>query len=236
VQIRHDTVSPWHDHLPFGYDLVAEARPKILVELGTHTGASFFCFCQAMAEMNIDGTCYAVDTWEGDKHSGGYDNSVFQSVDNHLRDFYRGIAYLLRMTFDEAVNHFNDASIDLLHIDGLHTYDAVKHDFETWYPKVRAGGLVLLHDIEARWGDCGVWRFWEELQSAHQTFEFRHGFGLGILKKPGGEAASGDLQDLLFNGDGDSRAKLRKFYAHISRYQDALKKVRSIVNKGKSST
>lgn len=221
-------MSPWHDHLPFGYDLVAEIKPKTLVELGTHTGASFFCFCQSMAENNIDGSCYAVDTWEGDKHSGSYDTSIYQSVDDHLRDYYRGIAYLMRMTFDDAVQHFNDSSLDLLHIDGLHTYSAVKHDFETWYPKVKPGGIVLFHDTEARWGDCGVWQFWQELQATHQTFAFRHGFGLGVLKKPGGDIAMGQLQNLLFSNCSETQAKLRKFYTHTSRYLDALLKVRSI--------
>jgi hypothetical protein len=88
-----------------------------------------------MAANNVDGTYYAVDTWTGDKHSGNYDDSVFRSVDDHLRDYYRGIAYLLRMTFDEAANQFDQETLDILHIDGLHTYDAVKHDFKYGIPR-----------------------------------------------------------------------------------------------------
>lgn len=228
VDIRHTVISTWHDHFPFGYDLIAELRPKVVVELGTYSGLSFFCFCQSMAAHNIDGMCYAVDTWEGDDHTGAYGEATYQTVNKHLRDHYRGLAYMLRMTFDEARDHFTDDSIDLLHIDGLHTYDAVKHDFTTWYSKVAPGGIILFHDIEARMKDYGAWKFWQELERDHQTFAFKHGFGLGVLKKPGGTQPLGPLLELLFEGDEESAQKLRKLYAHISRYRDAVRKLRNI--------
>jgi predicted O-methyltransferase YrrM len=231
VEIRHTVISTWHDHLPFGYDLIAELKPKVLVELGTYSGLSFFCFCQAMAAHDVDGTCYAVDTWGGDEHTGTYGEEVYQVVNKHLRDYYRGLAYLLRMTFDEAIEHFSDDGIDLLHIDGLHTYDAVKHDFDHWYPKVKPGGIILFHDIEARMKDYGAWRFWQELTAHHQTFAFKHGYGLGILRKSGGTAAPGPLLSILFNGNAATQQKIRKFYAHISRYRDAVRRLRNLDKK-----
>ena len=117
--------------------------------------------------------------------TGGYDNSIFEDVRHHARENYRGISYLLRMLFNDALPHFEDESIDLLHIDGLHTYEAVQEDFTNWYPKVTPGGIILFHDIEARQSDFGVWKFWSELEAQHETFAFRHGFGLGVLRKPG---------------------------------------------------
>ncbi len=131
------------DHLPFGYDLIAEIRPAITVELGTQAGLSFFTFCQSISEHQIDGVAYAVDTWEGEAHTGKYDEAVFNSVNDHAFEHYPGQAYLMRMLFQDALQHFDDDSIDLLHIDGLHTYDAVREDFHSWYPKVKPGGIIL---------------------------------------------------------------------------------------------
>ena len=67
------------------------------------------------------------------------------------------------MLFDEALGHFTDGSLDLVHIDGYHTYEAVSGDFEKWYPKVKPGGIVIFHDIAARLLDFGAWRFWSEV-------------------------------------------------------------------------
>ncbi|WP_342479224.1 class I SAM-dependent methyltransferase [Paenibacillus sp. FSL H7-0350] len=68
------------------------------------------------------------------------------------------MASLLRMTFDEAVGTFEDNSIDLLHIDGLHTYEAIKHDYECWLPKLADNSVVLFHDITVRMDDFGVYQ------------------------------------------------------------------------------
>ena len=216
--------STWVDHISFGYDLVAAMKPKKLVELGTHNGMSFFVFCQAMTENNIDGSCYAVDTWEGDGHTGEYDEDVYNSVSSHCREHFRGVHYLLRMRFEEAVEKFDDESLDILHIDGFHTYEAVKNDFETWYRKVRPGGIVLFHDIEARIQDFGAWKYWQELEKEHSTFKFNHGFGLGVLRKPGNRENDSQLIKLMFNSDEETQNKLRKLYIHIGIYGEMKRK------------
>jgi hypothetical protein len=217
--------STWVDHIPFGYDLVTAMRPKKLVELGTHNGMSFFVFCQAMTEHNIDGSCYAVDTWEGDDHTGDYGEDVYNAVSSHCREHFRGCHYLLRMRFDEALEKFDNDSLDIVHIDGLHTYDAVKEDFETWYEKLRPGGIALFHDVEARIKDFGAWKYWQELESQHKTFKFNHGFGLGVLRKPGGEGEDPTLLKLMFESDEVTRQKLRQFYVHIGLHNEMRRKM-----------
>lgn len=212
--------STWVDHIPFGYDLVTALRPKLLVELGTQAGLSFFTFCQAMKENGIDGLCYGVDTFEGDSHTKGYDSETYKAVSTHARAHYHGFAYLMQMYFSEALRHFSDATIDLLHIDGLHTYEAVQEDFTTWYPKVRPGGIVLFHDIRARLQDFGAWKFWDELEASHpETFAFNHGFGLGVLRKPGGARdADSDLVRMIFDKTPGTAEALRGFYVHASKH------------------
>lgn len=224
---RRMVFSTWVDHLPFAYDLVTALRPELVVELGVYNGLSFFTFCQAMQENDIDGVAYAVDCWEGDKHTDHYDDSIYRDVQQHAREHYRGFAYLLRMYFHEALRHFNDDSIDLLHIDGLHTYEAVKEDFTSWYPKVRPGGIVLFHDVMARLQDFGAWKFFEELQAEHaETFRFNHGFGLGVLRKPGGNPVQSELTDLLFDGSEETVKRLRQFYTHASHFLEARRQAR----------
>ncbi|CBL43697.1 hypothetical protein HDN1F_01140 [gamma proteobacterium HdN1] len=228
---KHMVFSTWVDHLAFGYDLVASIRPKLLVELGTHKGLSYFTFCQAMKENEIDGACYAIDTFEGDAHTDKYDESVFTAVNAHNREHYHGFSYLMRMLFDDALRHFDAESIDLLHIDGFHTYDAVSADFQNWYPKVKPGGIILFHDVMARLEDFGVWRFWNEVKEQHESFTFVHGFGLGVLRKAGGDrSVDPELLRLLFNDSSEqAQAKMRAFYVHASKHMENTRKLKRLL-------
>lgn len=175
----------WVGHMPFAFYLVDQFKPKILVELGTHSGNSYFSFCQSVATNKTNTKCYAVDTWQGDQHAGSYSEEIYEKVFQHNEKNYKAFSNLMRMTFDEAVNQFEDGSINLLHIDGLHTYEAVKHDFETWLPKMADGGIVIFHDTKVLERGFGVWRLWSELQQLYGlNIEFSHSNGLGVIQLP----------------------------------------------------
>ena len=131
----------------------------------------------------------------------------------------------MRMLFNDALKHFSDESIDLVHIDGLHTYEAVSEDFRNWYPKVKPGGVVIFHDIQARMMDFGAWKFWEEIAPQHNSFTFKQGFGLGVLRKAGGEPSTNPLLKILFEGDTESHEALRAFYAHASKFHEMKRKI-----------
>jgi hypothetical protein len=155
-------------------------RPRVLVELGTQHGVSYCAFCQAVTELKLPTRCYAVDTWLGDVHANYYKESVYLDLQKFHRR-YQTFSTLLRMTFDQALAHVPDASVDLLHIDGLHTYDAVKTDYEIWLPRLSDRAVVLFHDTVETQRDFGVHRLWAELSSNFPSFNFEHGHGLGIL-------------------------------------------------------
>lgn len=173
----------WVGHLPFAAWMIQEVSPKIFVELGTHSGNSYFSFCQSVVEADLSTKCYAVDTWQGDEHAGQYGDEIFAKVNAHHQEHFAGFSRLLRMTFDDALTYFADESIELLHIDGLHTYEAVRHDFETWLPKLAPGAVVIFHDTNVRERNFGVWKLWSELQDQYQNnLEFVHSHGLGVLQ------------------------------------------------------
>ena len=173
--------SGWFQHIPFAFELMSRLRPKLFVELGVHYGVSYFAFCQAARFHNIPCSCYGVDSWTGDEHAGFYGDEVFNKVDQHNREQYQGFSYLLKSDFDNSLSRFADKSIDLLHIDGFHTYEAVKKDFESWLPKMSDSSVVLFHDITLRERDFGVFQLWEELSALYPSFAFIHGYGLGVL-------------------------------------------------------
>ncbi|MHB8368060.1 MAG: class I SAM-dependent methyltransferase [Leptospirales bacterium] len=174
--------NPWIGHTPFAFWLIEQARPRgSLVELGTRSGNSYFTFCQAVLENGLTTRCYAVDTWEEDLHSKSYGEEIYQSVTSYNNQHYRNFSSLLRMRFDEALPLIPDRSIDLLHIDGLHTYEVARHDFESFSPKLSDSAIVLFHDTAVREKDFGVWRLWEELAPRFKSLNFSHSSGLGVL-------------------------------------------------------
>lgn len=208
---EHITESAWLEHTPFAAWLVKVLEPKIFVELGTHRAVSYMAFCQANATRTEPGRCFAVDTWQGDEHSGRYNDDIFENVER-INQKYASFSSLLRCTFDDALDRFADGTVDLLHIDGFHTYEAVSHDFHSWLPKMSNAGIVLFHDIEVRDKDFGVWRLWNDLCLKYNNFHFIHGYGLGVLAV--GDGLPSTISKLLNPSLEDmDRKAIRKFFA-----------------------
>lgn len=178
---RLTSIPSWHEHIPFAFALVAAIQPRVLVELGTYRGDSYCAFCQVVEGLALPTSCYAVDTWQGDDHAGSYGKEVFEELRDYHDARYGRFSQLVRSTFDEARAYFDDGSVDLLHIDGLHTWEAVAHDFDSWKAKLSDRAIVLFHDINVRERDFGVWRLWKDLSERHPGFAFVHGHGLGVL-------------------------------------------------------
>ncbi|MBW7452712.1 class I SAM-dependent methyltransferase [Paenibacillus sepulcri] len=174
-------VSPWSGHRNFAYDLVNFMKPNRIVELGTHFGCSLFSFCQSIKDYEINSEVIAIDTWEGDPQAGFYEQNVLELVKRTKSKFFSEVKLSLdRRTFQEASKDIADNSIDLLHIDGLHTYEAVSEDFNIWLPKLKEEGIMLFHDT-ADYTGYGSNIFWKEISKLYPSFEFQQSWGLGVL-------------------------------------------------------
>ncbi len=213
--------SAWHGHAPFASWLVEAIRPESVVELGVYEGFSYFAFCEAARRYAPAARLVGVDTWEGDAHQGVVGPETRLRVEEH-NQLYALRSLLVAATFDVAVERFSAGEIDLLHIDGLHTYDAVRHDFETWLPKLSSRGVVLLHDSEVRERGFGVWRLMDDLDARYPTFRFTHDHGLGVVGV-GTELPTPVRMLLEADSDEASRAAVREAYDLLgSRLADLL--------------
>lgn len=117
-----------------------------VVEIGSYVGDSTKVFA-----MNFD-KVIAIDPWENgyddsDASSYQYEMSIIESqFDKLLKDFPN--IKKMKMTGDSAVQFFEDESIDMVYIDAIHTYEAVRQDLLNWYPKVKKGGIISGHDYQ----------------------------------------------------------------------------------------
>ncbi len=176
-----DNPHGWIPHIPFAFWLMEVIDPSVLVELGTYSGNSYFAFCQARKALGLSTRCFAVDTWQGDMHVGNYGKEIYEQVSKINQKEFAGFSTLLRMEFDKALDSFSEGSIDVLHIDGTHTYAAARNDFDNWLPKMSHQGIILLHDTEVRRPGFEVWKLMEEIRKRYKLLEFPFGEGLAAI-------------------------------------------------------
>jgi predicted O-methyltransferase YrrM len=176
---------------------VSSLKPKTVLEIGTATGGTLYLFaCSASPDASI----ISVDLPCG-RFGGGYAfwrMSLYKSFarpgqkihlirgDSHSVDIYAKVKAIL-----------GREKLDLLFIDGDHTYEGVKKDFDAYSTLVRKGGYIVMHDIAARFSTEGieVRRFWEEIKPGFRHKEIMSEknakagvFGIGIIEAGGDEA------------------------------------------------
>lgn len=202
------TFEPWQERSEIRSLLqtIAEVQPKTILEIGTSNGGSLFLFARVASPGAL---IVSVDLPHGE-FGGGY-----PPWRGHL---YRAFASgSQRITLLRANSHESQTletvraalagrPVDALFIDGDHSYDGVKLDYEMYGPLVRAGGVIAFHDIVPPGpegirpkGDLDlqpgeVSAYWADLKSTHESREFVEDwdsgrFGIGVITVSGaGEA------------------------------------------------
>lgn len=154
--------------------LVKDAKPARIMEIGTAKGATLLCWCR-IASLQV----ISVDL-EGGIHGGGYPPAK-QSLYREFTTGRAGVQLVLLQensqimaTRQKVESVLAGEKLDVLFIDGDHSYEGVKRDFELWSPLVRPGGIILFHDIlpHTKVAHCEVDRLWKELKSKYRHTEF----------------------------------------------------------------
>jgi len=178
-------LSAWTGHRVFAEWLVWNTFPETIVDLGVDYGYSTFVFANAL--KGTSGTVYGVDSFMGDFHTGFRNTS--EIVKKNITDHSVTNLELVVGDFEILANSWK-TPIDILHIDGLHTYEAVKNDFTKWSPFVKENGIILFHDIAVQ--SFGVKELFREVTGGYKLF-FLHYGGLGIFTR------NKDLRDKIMD-------------------------------------
>jgi predicted O-methyltransferase YrrM len=118
---------------------------SVIAEIGSYIGASACCF-GATASTIKNSQIIAIDTWNNDAMSEGYRDtwSEFQLNTSSFSDFVVPV----RGFSAEVVEKVRELapSLDLLFIDGDHSYQGVKTDWEAYKDFLKPGSIVVFHD------------------------------------------------------------------------------------------
>lgn len=166
-----------------------DKSPKTILEIGTANGGSLFSLCKLAPK---DAIIVSIDLPEG-KFGGGYPEwktpiyKLFKKDEQQL--FLLREDSHLEQTVTKIKEILNGKQIDFLFIDGDHSYEGVKKDFEMYSSLVKNDGIIAFHDIAPNGLEKftgGVPRFWKEIKNKYVHKEFvenenQVGYGIGCL-------------------------------------------------------
>jgi len=163
---------------------VANLRPRRVLEIGTARGGTFFLLSRASAPdaalISLDlpsGAWYGVTSFLLPRLLLPGQSGYFVHADSHAPQTAVKIRRLL-----------GSSQLDLLFIDGDHSYEGVKQDFDMYGELVRPGGMIAFHDVAAHLHgpNFDVHRLWEEVKQKYPFQEIltgaNQGCGIGILR------------------------------------------------------
>jgi len=169
--------------------ILKERKPKTILEIGTANGGTLFLFSRIASD---DATLISIDLPRG-RFGGGYPIWKIPLYRSFARKNQK--IHLIREdshnqeTLEKVKNILNGKKIDFLFIDGDHSYQGVKRDFEMYNPLVKKEGIIVFHDIIP--GPIenvgGVPEFWKEIKENNSGYQEivkdwnQGGYGIGLL-------------------------------------------------------
>ena len=155
--------------------LLKRRRLRNIVEIGTARGGTLYVWCR-VAEP--DALIVSIDL-PGGPFGGGYTMKDMKTFRRYKRK-HQKLCFLRldshkHSTVRELKQKLQGQEIDLLFIDGDHTYSGVKRDFQLYAPLVKRNGLIVLHDIlyHPKIPPCKVNKFWSEVKRRFPYKEFK---------------------------------------------------------------
>jgi predicted O-methyltransferase YrrM len=183
IALKNAAIRPIQDRAEFleFAQLIAAQRPKNVLEIGTFRGGTLFVLARL---SHPDATLISLDL--PDSGFGSFSRKLQEPL---FRSFTRSRQRLLLLREDShseetrsRVAKTLNAPLDLLFIDGDHSYPGVKSDYEMYSPLVREAGIIAFHDIANTLTDYGVGRFWNEVKN---SFKYREIVNLSAAEAPG---------------------------------------------------
>ena len=167
--------------------ILGARRPRVVVEIGTAAGGTFFAWCRIAAN---DACLISIDLPEGD-FGGGYPEAHLATLRSYGRPeqtlhFLRADSHA-PSTLAAVEELLAGRAIDFLMIDGDHTYDGVGADYAMYGRLVGRDGIIAFHDIVPGSPDVvgEVPRFWSELTAGARrelVSDWSRGrFGIGVV-------------------------------------------------------
>lgn len=155
-ELRHPYSIASHLTLQERFQLFKLAKDKKwILEIGSYTGASAACF-GAVKKGDKQGAIYCIDTWNNDAMTEGKKDTYHLFFQN-IYSYNKWIVPIRGFSTDvvEQVRR-NITDLDLLFIDGDHSYEGVKADWEFYKGFLKKGSTVIFHDIGWAEGVCKV--------------------------------------------------------------------------------
>jgi cephalosporin hydroxylase len=171
--------------------LVSEVKSlhsSVVLEIGSHLGGTLFCWSRVSQPGSL---MISLDLQDDPSDPRTTVQAVEQAVlpKTQKRTFIRADSHQQSVR-DQVAIALDGHPVDFLFIDGDHSYDGVRLDFEMYRGFVRKGGLIAFHDIipNRRAANYGVAKFWQEIKSKYQSREFidpwmeeNTGMGIGVI-------------------------------------------------------